>query len=116
MSVVLLLGGKNTEILDAWLYEYGENIVCTENKTDYKFVKIVNPDIIVSYNYKHILSEDIVDEWYAINLHISYLPWNRGYYPNVFSFIDNTPKGVTIHKIDEGIDTGDITGKRLSIS
>ncbi len=26
-----------------------------------------------------------------INLHISYLPWNKGAYPNVWSFIDETP-------------------------
>lgn len=43
-----------------------------------------------------------------INLHISYLPWNRGSSPNIWSFIDDTPRGVTIHKIDIGLDTGDI--------
>jgi methionyl-tRNA formyltransferase len=43
-----------------------------------------------------------------INLHISLLPYNRGSNPNVWSFLEDTPKGVTIHYIDEGIDTGDI--------
>ena len=43
-----------------------------------------------------------------INLHISYLPYNRGAYPNFWSFYDGTPKGVTIHHLDEGVDTGDI--------
>ncbi len=43
-----------------------------------------------------------------INLHISFLPWNRGAHPNFWSFYDDTPKGVTIHLIDEGIDTGAI--------
>ena len=43
-----------------------------------------------------------------LNLHVSYLPWNRGSSPNFWSFIDNTPKGVTIHYIDKGLDTGDI--------
>jgi methionyl-tRNA formyltransferase len=41
-------------------------------------------------------------------LHISYLPYNRGYDPNIWSFLENTPKGVTIHYMDEGIDSGDI--------
>ncbi|MFN6960931.1 MAG: formyltransferase family protein, partial [Rhodocyclaceae bacterium] len=36
------------------------------------------------------------------------LPWNRGADPNLWSFIEDTPKGVTIHYLDEGIDTGDI--------
>ena len=44
----------------------------------------------------------------AVNLHISMLPWNRGASPNLWSFVNGTPKGVTIHIIDEGLDTGDI--------
>ena len=38
-------------------------------------------------------------------MHISYLPFNRGAHPNYWSFKDNSPKGVTIHFIDNGIDT-----------
>tara|TARA_B100000795_G_scaffold244240_1_gene208662 strand:+ start:49 stop:903 length:855 start_codon:yes stop_codon:yes gene_type:complete len=53
---------------------------------------------------------DILDllPFRAINLHISYLPYNRGTDPNFWSFVDNTPCGVSIHYIDEGVDTGDI--------
>ena len=43
-----------------------------------------------------------------INLHISYLPYNRGSYPNYWSFKENTPNGVSIHHIDDGIDTGPV--------
>jgi methionyl-tRNA formyltransferase len=43
-----------------------------------------------------------------INLHISFLPWNKGAHPNIWSFLEDTPKGVTIHTIDKGIDTGKI--------
>ena len=39
---------------------------------------------------------------------MSYLPYNRGAHPNFWSFIENSPKGVAIHEINEGIDTGDI--------
>jgi methionyl-tRNA formyltransferase len=71
-------------------------------------------DFIISYGYRHILKKPILDKFKdrAINLHISYLPWNRGADPNYWSFVDGTPKGVTIHFIDEGIDTGDIIGQR----
>ena len=31
-----------------------------------------------------------------INLHISFLPFNRGYYPNLWSHQEGTPSGVTI--------------------
>lgn len=71
-------------------------------------------DFIVSYNYNHILSPEVCErfEGRAINLHISLLPWNRGTYPNVWSAIDGTPSGVSIHLIDKGIDTGDILAQR----
>jgi len=48
-----------------------------------------------------------------INLHIAYLPYNRGAHPNFWSFIENTPAGITIHKIDKGIDTGHIIFNKL---
>jgi len=67
-------------------------------------------DWIISYNYPHIISPEIIQNYKGkiINLHISLLPWNRGADPNFWSWADSTPKGVTIHHIDEGIDTGEI--------
>ena len=44
----------------------------------------------------------------AINLHPALLPYNRGANPNVWSLIDKTPAGVTLHYLDAGVDTGDI--------
>jgi len=67
-------------------------------------------DFIISYNYAYIIGQEIISLFphRIINLHISLLPWNRGAAPNIWSFIDQTPSGVTIHEIDEGVDTGDI--------
>ena len=39
---------------------------------------------------------------------MSLLPYNRGSHPNFWSFVENTPKGITIHEISNGIDDGDI--------
>lgn len=63
-------------------------------------------DFVVSYGYRHIFRP--LPPIPAINLHISLLPWNRGADPNLWSWLEDTPKGVTIHWIDEGIDTGAI--------
>ncbi len=73
-------------------------------------VRNLMPDMIISYNYKYIISEDIIDymDGRIFNLHTSYLPWNRGANPNIWSFIDHTPKGVTIHQISKGLDEGKI--------
>lgn len=67
-------------------------------------------DYIISYNYSHIIPESVCELFIGkiINLHISYLPYNRGASPNLWSFVENTPKGVTIHYIDAGVDTGKI--------
>ena len=48
----------------------------------------------------------------CVNLHPSFLPYNRGAYPNVWSIVDRTPAGVTLHYMDEGIDTGDVIARR----
>ncbi|MDX1387852.1 MAG: formyltransferase family protein [Acidobacteriota bacterium] len=71
-------------------------------------------DFIVSYGYLHILKTDVLERFpkKIINLHISLLPWNRGKDPNLWSFLENTPKGVSIHYIDHGIDTGDLLAQR----
>ncbi|MHA6129813.1 formyltransferase family protein [Pseudomonas fluorescens group sp. PF-1] len=71
-------------------------------------------ELVVSYGYRHILKKYVINSSSApiINLHISYLPWNRGAHPNFWSFFDSTPSGVSIHLIDEGVDTGPIIYQR----
>ena len=72
--------------------------------------EIAQCDWFISYAYHHIIPSQLINESKnpIINLHISYLPFNRGTHPNYWSFKDNTPKGVSIHFIDKGIDTGPI--------
>lgn len=90
----------------------GTDYLLVNHRVDRDFVR--NFDFIVSYGYRHNLKQDVLDVFpdRAVNLHISYLPWNRGADPNFWSFVDNTPKGVTIHFMDKGIDTGDIIAQR----
>lgn len=70
----------------------------------------LHPKWVVSYNDSYIVPKDIVALLYGriVNLHASYLPWNRGASPNFWSFMEDTPKGVSIHFMDEGLDTGDL--------
>lgn len=80
------------------------------DKLNLDMVKRISPKVIISYNYKHIISSEVINyvRGNIFNLHISYLPWNRGPNPNYWSFMEDTPKGVTIHQVAEGLDTGDI--------
>jgi methionyl-tRNA formyltransferase len=67
-------------------------------------------DFILSFGFRKIITENILKKIKKpiFNIHLSYLPFNRGAHPNFWSFIENTPAGVSIHKIDKGIDTGNI--------
>ena len=47
----------------------------------------------------------------CINFHLSYLPYNRGKKPNVWPIIDGSPAGVTMHYIDNDIDSGSIVAQ-----
>ncbi|WP_081841286.1 formyltransferase family protein [Alicyclobacillus macrosporangiidus] len=107
--IVLVLGPYRANI-DDFLRSYSDNAVFQSNPISLKDRDVQQADFIVSYGYRHIISPDIVDHFRdrAINLHISYLPWNRGADPNLWSFLEDTPKGVSIHKIARGLDTGDI--------
>lgn len=75
-----------------------------------KQIKALEPDLLVSVMFGYILKKEILSaaKYGAVNLHPAYLPFNRGAHPNVWSIIEETPAGVTLHTIDEGIDTGKI--------
>lgn len=98
--------------LEERLVKLGDTVTRTPFKVTAEYASEF--DWIVSYGYRHIIAQDILDavKGQAINLHISFLPWNRGADPNLWSFLDDTPKGITIHYMDEGLDTGDIIFQR----
>jgi methionyl-tRNA formyltransferase len=70
------------------------------------------PRIAVSHGYRLILRRDVLDRFPVVNLHISYLPYNRGADPTLWSVLEDTPAGVAIHHMDEGVDTGDLIARR----
>lgn len=67
-------------------------------------------DLILSFGYRHILKKKHLERCKRppVNVHPSLLPFNGGTHANFWAWYDKTPHGVTIHHIDEGIDTGDI--------
>jgi methionyl-tRNA formyltransferase len=74
------------------------------------FSDIENNDLYISFGYRKIIPKKIIQRAKRpiINLHLSFLPFNRGAHPNFWSFIEDTPSGVSIHEIDDGVDTGPI--------
>ncbi len=79
----------------------------------------LHPDWVISISFGYLLSASVlaIPTLGALNLHPALLPFNRGSYPNVWSIVDRTPAGVTLHFMDERIDTGDLVAQaRVSIA
>ncbi len=109
-AILFATNNDNTEDLFRWLAAREEKVYKITNKLTPRMVRELEPAFLVSFNYRHIISGEVLDmlAGRAINLHTSLLPYNRGSSPNFFSFLEDTPKGVTIHLLDRGLDTGDI--------
>jgi len=106
MSILLL--GPDHPGLIAFLAKEGHRVVRTEDRLTQDAPVLEGIEWLISYGYRHIFKPEVIQRFRGriINLHISFLPWNRGVDPNQWSFLQDTPKGVTIHFIDEGIDLG----------
>lgn len=114
-SILFLTNNRNTQELYLWLKEQGEPVYRMENKLTQEMVRQLEPSFIISFNYRHLIGSEVLQlmQGRIINLHTSFLPYNRGSSPNFFSFLEDTPKGVTIHQMSEGLDRGDILCQRM---
>ena len=71
-------------------------------------LNLLNYDLGLSCHSKQIFPGELVTKVRCINIHPGFNPYNRGWFPQVFSLINNLPAGVTIHEMDEEIDHGPI--------
>lgn len=66
-------------------------------------------DMLLSVNFGYIFKSSTLARFrYPVNLHMSYLPYNKGAHPNVWAIYEGTPAGVTLHVMSPEVDTGDI--------
>ena len=64
--------------------------------------------LVISVHCKQIFPKRLVENVLCINLHPGYNPFNRGWYPQVFSIINDLPCGATLHRMTDKIDSGEI--------
>jgi len=69
---------------------------------------ISSTDLILSLHCKQIFPQQLVDNVTCINVHPGFNPYNRGWFPQIFSIINGLPTGVTIHRMDREVDHGPI--------
>ena len=106
--MVLFLGREDSPVL-AYLREREDVVALGPSEP---LTPAHDARLAVSHGYRLILRSDVLDRIPTVNLHIAYLPYNRGADPNLWSVLEDTPAGVTIHHMDAGVDTGDIIARR----
>jgi methionyl-tRNA formyltransferase len=76
-------------------------------------------DVLVSDRSRYIIPLNVIEMFNGMvcNLHPSYLPYNRGDQPLLWAAVEGTPYGVTVHKVNEQFDEGNIISQsRFTLS
>ncbi len=101
--------------------EYGIEVfqpVKIKEADSVEWLRDKNPELIVVAAFGQILSKEILDmpKYGCINIHASLLPKLRGAAPIQQAVIDGDKEsGVTIMKMDVGLDTGDMIMKEVVV-
>ncbi len=93
------------------VYQY-ENV---KNPQFMELLKRLAPDVMVVVAFGQLLSREILDvpTYGCLNVHASLLPKYRGAAPIQWAILRGEKEtGVTVMKMDEGLDTGDMLGER----
>lgn len=98
-----------------WLRQEGHEVILYNEQLTENWCEEQRIDLAVSYTYRFVLSEKTILTLgeNVVNLHNSFLPWNRGADPNLWSILDDVPRGVTLHYVSPSLDKGDIIAQRL---
>lgn len=79
-------------------------------KSQLSLLERLEPDYAVPCGFGHLVSDRYLDapREAFLSLHLSYLPHNRGVYPNLWNVVEDILVGVTIYHMAPRVDTGDI--------
>lgn len=114
-ALKILVASAFPEKILPTLREYDDEVIVWDldkGKIKVDFLATEKINYVISFGYNYIFPPSAIEYCPIINLHASYLPWNRGPVPNFWSWLTDSPKGVTIHYIDAGVDTGDIIAQK----
>lgn len=103
--------------VDFYCSPKGESLFASEIKDEKIKVLNVNDEFeLLISNYqlgfschcKQIFPKELVESVRCINIHPGLNPYNRGWFPQVFSILNKKPIGATIHLMDYEVDHGNI--------
>lgn len=102
--------GVTPTAVSIWAHEKGIELYCPNKAVDFD-ERLKAFDLVITIGYGLLLPEFILEQpkYGFINLHFSLLPKLRGAAPAQRAIIDGlTQTGVTVFKLDAGMDTGPI--------
>lgn len=116
VSVVVLGLNRFGERVYEWLVDRDDADVLAllTDPSQYSTVEALQPELLVSAGFRHIVPDAVlsIPEKGAVNLHPSYLPYNRGANPNVWSIVESAPAGVSVHYMTADVDAGPIIARQ----
>jgi methionyl-tRNA formyltransferase len=107
------------ETLKEYCEKYDINYLKDKNVNSEEFIQKISKykcDLFVSMSFNQIFKKEIINltKYKIINCHAGKLPFYRGRNILNWALINNEKEfGITVHYIDEGIDTGDIILQEL---
>lgn len=115
MNILILGPERKVSGLTKYLEERGDTTLRTEAPVSVEYLTENRFDYLISHGYAPIIRPSVISAFRRriINIHPAYLPTGRGIYPNFWCFFEGRTVGVSIHFIDEGIDTGEIIARRI---
>jgi methionyl-tRNA formyltransferase len=71
-------------------------------------------DFIIGVHFPYLFPSSVLDipRVGVLNLHPSFLPFNRGWHTPSWAILEGTPIGATLHFMSETLDAGDIVHQR----
>lgn len=126
----------NKEIIDIFVYDssdrggYNEVMIgCIKSASPatkiYESHELKNEDILANIRmsqidigilawWPHIIPDQIIKltKRGFVNTHPGYLPYTRGKHGSFWSIVEGSPFGVTLHYVDENIDSGPIIAQK----
>ena len=107
---ILALPNENDDGIDNWQYSFKKTALDNDIEIiNLKDAYTIENSIFLSCEFDKIIKPNLFATDKLYNIHFSKLPQYKGMYTSCLPILFNEKQtGVTLHKIDKGIDTGDI--------
>jgi len=107
---------ENRDKIIQLIQEYGFECISVGNKTELSATDPLDSEVLlfISDRTKFLISEEYVRnaKFLMINTHPSILPFHKGSLPIFWCTLLGSALGITLHKIEPGLDSGDIISQQ----